>query len=253
MTQGSIRGVQGVSEAGRRRPPPGPVLRRVRGDRSSLAELAYEALVEAISDRKIKPGARLRIDALAAELEMSITPVREALARTAAVGLTRLDANRGYTVAPLLDAAQFHQLYEARRTIEAAAIRGTGQAPAAWVANVTAASVRSLRSLLSDMERSGRGASYSDYSGFSRLDHDLHVRLIQLGGNPFLLTAFESLNFHLHMSRLYTGEGVTDFDEAHAEHTAIIDALEQHDGPRLWRSCDAHMRSSETRLVSLLG
>jgi DNA-binding GntR family transcriptional regulator len=79
------------------------------------------------------------------------------------------------------------------------------------------------------------------------------VRLIQLGGNPFLLTAFESLNFHLHMSRLYAGAGVADHDKAHAEHTAIIDALDQRDGLTLWRSCEDHMLGAEARLVSLIG
>jgi DNA-binding GntR family transcriptional regulator len=229
------------------------VLRRVRGDRPSLADLAYEALTEAIFVRKIMPGERLRVEALAAQLEMSITPVREALARTAAVGLTRLDTNRGYTVAPVLDTAEFHQLYAARRAIESAAVRGTGQTPAAWVADRAAASVRPLRSLLSKMARAGRGAGYSDYSYFSRLDHELHVRLIQLGGNPFLLTAFESLNFHLHMSRLYSGAGVADYDEAQAEHTAIVDALDRRDGATLWRSCETHMLGAEARLVSLIG
>jgi len=236
-----------------RAPASGLALRSVRGDRPSLADLAYDALAEAIFDRKINPGARLRIEALAAELEMSITPVREALARTAAVGLTRQDTNRGYTVAPVLDAAQFHQLYAARRAIESAAVRGTGETPAAWIADLAPANVRPLRSLLSKMARAGHGASYSDYSYFSRLDHELHVRLIELGGNPFLLTAFESLNFHLHMSRLYSGAGVADYDEAHAEHTAIIDALDRRDGLTLWRSCEAHMLGAEARLVSLIG
>jgi DNA-binding GntR family transcriptional regulator len=234
-------------------PGPGPTLRRVRGDRPSLADLAYEALTEAIFDRKIMPGERLRVEALAAQLEMSITPVREALARTAAVGLTRLDTNRGYTVAPVLDTAQFHQLYAARRVVESAAVRGAGEVPAAWVANLAPASVRPLRSLVSKMARAGRGASYSDYSYFSRLDHELHVRIIQLAANPFLLTAFESLNFHLHMSRLYSGAGVADYDEAHAEHTAIIDALERRDGATLWQSCETHMLGAEARLVSLIG
>lgn len=231
----------------------GPVLRRVRADRPSLADLAYDALAEAIHNRAIKPGERLRIDALAAELGMSITPVREALARTAAAGLTRLDANRGYAVAPALDADGFHQLYAARRAVESAAVRGAGDEPAAWVRDLDPASVRPLRSLLSAMAELGRGASYAEYSHFSRLDHDLHVRLIRLSGNPFLLTAFESLNFHLHMSRLYAGAGVADYDEAHAEHTAIIDALDRRDGLTLVRSCENHMLGAEARLLSLTG
>lgn len=220
--------------------------------RTSLTDVAYEAIAQAIFDRRIEPGARLRIDALAGELAMSITPVREALARTTAAGLTRLDANRGYTVAPLLDADAFHLLYAARRTIESGAVRGGARRPAAWAQDVAATDVRQLRSILAKMGKVEHGASYSDYSRFSRLDHSLHLGLIRLAGNSFLVTAWEGLHFHLHMSRLYAGAGVVDYDDAHAEHTAIVDALEQGDGRTLWRACDTHMARAEKRLVALL-
>jgi DNA-binding GntR family transcriptional regulator len=221
--------------------------------RASLVDVAYEAIAEAIFDRRIEPGARLRIDALAGELGMSITPIREALARTAAAGLTKLDVNRGYTVAPLLDPAAFHQLFSARRAIESAAVRGDARSPGAWVGGLAADQVRPLRSQLATMARAGRGRKYADYSRFSRLDHALHLRLIELAGNPFLVTAFQSLNFHLHMSRLYSGAGVIDYEVAHAEHAEIVQALENHDGQAAWTACRNHMQRAERRLRVLLG
>ena len=221
-------------------------------NRVSLVDLAYEAIAESIFDHRIEPGARLRIDALAAELDMSITPIREALARASAAGLTRLDANRGYTVTPILDPPAFHQLFAARRTIESAAVRGTGRVAASWIAQLAPEQVRPLRSCLTRMSKVGHGTRYADYSRFSRLDHELHLRLIQLGGNPFLVTAFESLHFHLHMSRLYAGAGVIDFDDAQAEHAAIVEALESNDGPAVWRACQSHITQAERRLLPLL-
>jgi DNA-binding GntR family transcriptional regulator len=220
--------------------------------RASLADVAYDAIAESIFDRRIEPGARLRIDALADELGMSITPIREALARTSAVGLTRLDANRGYTVTPILSAAAFHQLFAARRTIESNAVRGSGRAPAGWAAEVTVEQVRPLRSRIIKMSRMGRSMRYVEYSRFSRLDHELHRHLIGLGGNPFFVTAFESLNFHLHMSRLYADVGVADFEQAQLEHTAIVDALLSNEGPAVWRACQSHMLQAEGRLLPLL-
>lgn len=220
--------------------------------RMSLTDIAQDAVTEAIFNRRIEPGARLRIEALATELAMSSTPVREALARTTAAGLTRLDANRGYTVAPLLDGDSFHLLFAARHTIEAGAVRGNQPQPAAWVRNVANADVRKLRSVVTKMARVEHGANYAGYSRFSRLDHSLHLALIELAGNPFLVNAWQGLHFHLHMSRLYAGAGVVDYDDAHTEHTAIVDALEQRDGAALWRACDAHMTRAEKRLVSLL-
>lgn len=229
----------------------GPLVRRP-ATRASLVDVAYDAIAEAIFDRRIEPGARLRIDALAAELGVSITPVREALARTTAAGLTRLDVNRGHTVTPILDAASFHQLFAARRTIESAAVRGSARSPAAWVAQLGADDLRSLRSHIKEMSKVGRGTRYADYSRFSRLDHEFHVRLVQLGGNPFYSTAFASLNFHLHMSRLYGGAGVVDYDDAHTEHVAIVAALERRDGSAVWQACQSHIVQAEKRLLPLL-
>jgi DNA-binding GntR family transcriptional regulator len=231
---------------------PQPQLRPRQNDRASLTDVAYDAVVEAIFDRQIEPGARLRIDALAAELGVSITPVREALARTTAAGLTRLDVNRGYSVTPVLDADGFHQLFAARRTIESAAVRGEEHAPAAWVSRLAPTELRGLRSLVAKMSKVEHGASYADYSKFSRLDHQLHFHLVRLGGNKFYATAWESLHFHLHMSRLYAGAGVVDYDDAHSEHAAIAAALEARNGPALWRSCEAHISRAEKRLISLV-
>lgn len=228
-----------------------PLVRRP-ATRASLVDIAYDAIAEAIFDRRIEPGARLRIDALAAELGVSITPVREALARTTTAGLTRLDVNRGHTVTPILDAASFHQLFAARRTIEAAAVRGSGRSPAAWVAQLSTDDARSLRSLVREMSKVGHSSRYADYSRFSRLDHELHVRLVQLGGNPFYSTAFASLNFHLHMSRLYGGAGVVDYDDAQTEHIAIVEALEHRDGSAVWQACSSHIVQAEKRLLPLL-
>lgn len=225
---------------------------RLPSSRTSLVDVAFDAIIEAIFDRRIEPGARVRIDGLAGELDMSITPVREALARTAVAGLTSLDINRGYTVTPLLDSAAFHQLFTARRAIESAAVRGDERTPAAWAARLGLPELRHLRSLVTKMAKVGQGRRYADYSRFSQLDHELHLQLLRLGGNRFFVTAFESLNFHLHMSRLYAGAGVVDYDDAHAEHVAIVNALEQGDCQSVWRSCQAHMVRAEKRLLPLL-
>jgi hypothetical protein len=89
--------------------------------RASLVDLAYESLLEAIFDRQIEPGARLGIDVLADQLDMSITPVREALNRLTTQGLVTQAANRGFAVAPTLSTTEFHSLFAARRVIEVAA------------------------------------------------------------------------------------------------------------------------------------
>jgi DNA-binding GntR family transcriptional regulator len=89
----------------------------------SLVDVAYDAMLEGIFERGLLPGSRITIDALAKQLEMSITPVREALARLAAQRLVVWEENRGFTVAPLLSKQRYHDLYEAREFLELACVR----------------------------------------------------------------------------------------------------------------------------------
>lgn len=225
---------------------------QARPNRPSYADIAFEAITERIFNRTLEPGAWIRIDGVAAELDMSITPVREALARTAAVGLARADANRGYRVAPLLDAEHFHNLFAARRAIEIASLRGSRRKSAAWIDETPDTDIAALQALVAKMRDVPPVDSYREYSQFSRLDNELHLRLVKMAGNDFLVGAWEGLHFHLHMSRLYGGFGIIDFDVAQSEHEALVDALADRDGAQLIRLADAHISKAEKRLTALL-
>src|SRR5260370_4597378 len=69
-------------------------------------------------DQSIKPESRINIDKLAWELQVSPTPVREALARLESEGLVTKEPLRGYSAAPLLDLSTFLQLFEMRLLLE---------------------------------------------------------------------------------------------------------------------------------------
>ena len=84
-------------------------------------------------DRELEPGARLNIDALARELGVSSSPLREALAALAARGLVRNEAFLGFSVAPMPDRDFLRDMFDTRLRIEpwlaarAAARIGPGQ------------------------------------------------------------------------------------------------------------------------------
>lgn len=69
--------------------------------RQSLAENAYETLLDAIICGDLAPGARLRIEDLAGELETSRVPVREAIKRLEADGLVETKSNAWTRVTPI--------------------------------------------------------------------------------------------------------------------------------------------------------
>jgi DNA-binding GntR family transcriptional regulator len=219
------------------------VQRLQRPEHPSLATLAYESIVEAIVDRRLQPGSRLSIEDLAVQLEMSTTPVREAIMRTVAERLVIQDRHRGFTVAPLLSESAYHQLFEVRHLLEMHAIRICQPDPVA-IANLT--------QLVTTMAAMEHGPVYRDFQAFSKADATFHRTLVTMAGNLFLLRSWENLHFHLHVGRLYAGAGVIDFGDALAEHAAIMNALQAGDPMRLLADADHHIRCAEQRLRRLV-
>jgi DNA-binding GntR family transcriptional regulator len=209
----------------------------------SLVDVAYEAVVEAILDQRLSPGERMTIDQIARDLDMSITPVREALTRVAADGLLVQARNRGFAVPPLLTGATYHQLFAARRLLEA---------HAAANARPAANDLDTLERALKKMAALKPSADYAKYRRFNQLDHSFHQGVIALCRNPFIEEAWQSLHFHLQMCRLYVGEGVIDHDDAVHEHASILQALRQGGGEAAAQAVRAHVDGAEQRLLSLL-
>lgn len=88
----------------------------------TLSGRAYSSLHDAIVRGHLAPGDRLRIEDLARSLQLSPTPIREALYRLELVGLADHEPHRGARVTEL-SSADLHELYEVRLVLETMAIR----------------------------------------------------------------------------------------------------------------------------------
>ena len=110
-----------------------------KGSGRTLAGDAYAAIRQSIRSGAFKPGDRLRFADLQALCGMSVTPVREALARLTAEGFTTLDDHRGYSVASL-SLEELRDITAARRLCEGEALRlSVARGDAEWEARVIAA------------------------------------------------------------------------------------------------------------------
>jgi len=92
----------------------------------SSSERAYKILTRAIERGELKGGTRLREGELAAQIGMSRTPVREALARLVEQGLIFNDGSRGLVVVEL-DHRAITELYAMREVLEGMAARLAAQ------------------------------------------------------------------------------------------------------------------------------
>jgi DNA-binding GntR family transcriptional regulator len=85
-------------------------------------DYAYAAIRDRIMSGALAHGSAVSQEALAAELSVSTTPLREAMRRLASEGLVILDAHRDARVAPLT-ADEARSLFEVRQKLDPLAVR----------------------------------------------------------------------------------------------------------------------------------
>ena len=88
---------------------------------AGLADRVYHQLRDNIGSHQIRPGERLQEVGLAAQLGVSRTPVREALARLESEGMIAVEG-RGFVVPELTD-TDIEEIYQIRFLLEPAAVR----------------------------------------------------------------------------------------------------------------------------------
>jgi DNA-binding GntR family transcriptional regulator len=191
----------------------------IRLRRSTLGDDVYETLKVLVLEHTLTPGDRINIDALARELAVSPTPVREALARLEADGLVRKRALAGYTVSPLLTRAEFSDMFEMRLLLEGAAARcAAGRAAAEDRAAITAEAATTIE------PEDGNSEGWHWHAAFTALDARFHDLVAEASGNPLLRDGINRLHAHLHLHRRYFPYAQTG--TTGEEHQRIAEAIQ---------------------------
>lgn len=146
----------------------------------SVVDDVHGALLERIVAGELVPGTRLRQEALADELGVSRTPLREALVRLASEGLVEFTPNRGATVARR-DFSDMQQAWRARLVIEPGAARLAAERRDTDSIERLRETVRRQRAVAGDVT-----ASFA-------LNREFHVTLVQASGNAHLAQFAELL------------------------------------------------------------
>ncbi|MDA1361291.1 GntR family transcriptional regulator [Glycomyces luteolus] len=183
-------------------------------EKRTLADEAYAKLKARVMRSELVPGAKLSIDGLAKQLAFSHTPIREALARLESEGLLARRPLSGYTVEPLLSAAEFDDLFEIRMMLEPRAAKRAAEGRAS---GLVAAEAKAL----TDAARApGEGA---DKLEFTEADARFHNAVAELSGSAQLAKAIRRLDAHLHLHRAYIEP--ESIGETEVEHLAVADAI----------------------------
>ncbi len=208
--------------------------------RQVLADGVYEQIRTLIMNDGIAPGDRVNIDEVARELDVSGTPVREALARLESESLVVRLPLRGYRVTELLSRAEVEDIYGLRLLLEPpSAARAASVMTDEWAA--------ALEAEMASCPVAPDDDNYDDYKALSAHDTRLHELILHIAGNTAVEQAFERTHCHLHFFRLAYNQssGVA----ALAEHRELVDALVAGKPSLARKAMTNHLETARDRLT----
>lgn len=208
--------------------------------RTRLADQAYEVLRERILTGSLAAGARLSVPALAEELELSRSPVREAVQRLVQEGLGTERPHSGAVVATP-DLASLAALYEVRAVLEGLSAESAARS--------------GDEGLVADLERlhAAHAKAFRRRSHAAVIEADIafHRRILVAAGNPELTRVLAPILERMALA-MAAGELTSWPEEALAEHEAVLDALRAGEAPRARRAMVGHVTRVRKALLGKL-
>lgn len=208
-----------------------------------LSERVYDRVRTMLVTLEIKPGTRIGIESLARTLGVSQTPVREALSRLEAGGLTVRITNVGFCAAPALSHKQIKDLFEVRLQLDPFAARRAAE-------HISKPEIEELQSVCEQFDviaESGKALCYRDLIA---LDISFNKLVASASGNTFIIDTLDRIQAHFHLLvGLFDAEIPRHVAE---EMRAIFDAISVRDGDAAERTMRHHITKSIRRFSKII-
>jgi len=204
-------------------------LRAIKTERRRLADEVYEQLLDSIASGEIGPDDRLVQERLAAELDISRTPVREALLRLEQEGVLVSASNGGFKVYRMTE-AEVRQLYQARAAIE-------GQAARILASRNDSLANSQLRMTI-EKEEAIEDRSVHAYFEANR---NIHRKFVELIDNTYLLEMFDNIWNRAVSFQVFAMIENIDLSQSLGDHLALLEAIETGDPTTALEACIDHV------------
>jgi DNA-binding GntR family transcriptional regulator len=227
--------------------PAHPARRRAAGARpaaatSGLVDHAYQLIRQRILDNEYPAGYRALEREFAEDLNLSRTPVREALLKLQGEGLLELIPRHGARVLPV-SAVDMQEIYDVLTALESMAGEIlTRRKP-----------TRAEMKPLSEASRAMAAAlENDDLDAWARADENFHRQLLELAGNSVLIQTVQQLWDRSHRARMVTLRMRPLPVHSTREHNAIVEAICAGDPDATVRLYRAHRQRASKELLAIL-
>lgn len=210
----------------------------------SLRQQVYQALRKIILKGDLTSGERIVETKLAKQLQVSRTPIREAIGQLHLEKLIVLNPKGGYqvTTLSLKDAAQ---LYDCRIALEQLAVADACE-------QITSKQLQQLEKYVQLAESTKSESDGSDSSKLLDLDYQFHHLIAESSDNQWLLTLLEQVFDKMALLRVQTTNHNPSVLEIRLEHRQVYEAIAQKDVEIAKKTIKEHLIASKARVVKEL-
>lgn len=211
-----------------------------RGRAADSVERIYAIIKNLAIEYHFRPGQRINEAELAAQLEVSRTPVRAALNRLERDGFVITVPNKGF-FARDINPDSVRELYELRAAVERAA----------FVLACQRASELDLEQTIAAWEKHNSLAEEGSWAKIALADEAFHMALTRLSKNEQMALALESISLRIRFFRRIALEALPQRSNSYREHAAIIDALRRRDAAGGAELVERHVTLSSAHAVEV--
>jgi DNA-binding GntR family transcriptional regulator len=209
--------------------------------RAALHERAAMRLRQMLVENHIPPGAKLNERELSEALQVSRTPLREAIKMLAAEGLVELLPNRG-AIAVSLDEDDVVHTFEVMAGLEAL----SGELAAQRITDAELAEIKAMQfEMMAAYTR-------SDLSGYYRLNARIHAAINTAAKNPVLTATYNQVNARLQALRFRSNQDGKKWRRAVKEHEKMVEALAARDANALREVLLVHLHNKRDVVLEQL-
>jgi DNA-binding GntR family transcriptional regulator len=184
----------------------------------NLRDRVYEILKKSIVFQEISPGEKIDEEAIAKQLGVSRTPIRETLCRLENEGIVKVIPRRGAFVVKH-SREKITEILMVREVLEGFAARLA-------VDHVDGKLTDKMKSLFNQFSGSDIREQSKNYT---QADLEFHNLIIKASRNDLLINIMNTLNDHIQMLRIQTVSHEGRMEQSLVEHFKIIQAMEQKD------------------------
>ena len=204
----------------------------------NLASVVFENVRESIVSGEYQNGMALTEAFIAGKLNVSRTPVREALRRLEAEQLVKLIPNKGAVVQGV-SADDARDIYEMRSLVE-------GLAAARAAQNATAEQIKNMEEIL---DLAQFYIQRNDYDKLKVTDGNFHQLLYDMTGSKTLKLYLGEMHGSAEKFRLMSIKTEGRVKESDKEHRSVMEAIKAHDAEKAKELMTLHVNNSYRNLV----